>query len=52
MAASEAALTRLTGLDFPIVVAQCRAAGAAETPLRPPDVALPEPDRRPSAWDG
>jgi hypothetical protein len=51
MSASEGALARLGGLDFPLVVAECRAEGAVATPRRPADVALPEPDRRPSAWD-
>ena len=51
LAASESVLGRFAGLDFPIVVAECREAGAAGTPLSPADVALPEPDRRPSAWD-
>lgn len=51
LAATEAALARFSGLDFPIVVARCRAEGAAAEPLRPADVALPEPQRRRSAWD-
>ncbi|HEX8654135.1 MAG TPA: hypothetical protein VF693_02780 [Allosphingosinicella sp.] len=51
LAATEGALGAFAGLDFPIVVAECRAEGAAATPRRPADVALPEPDRRPSAWD-
>ena len=51
LAASEGALARFTNLDFPIVVAECRAEGAAAQPLRPADVALPAPDRRRSAWD-
>ena len=51
MAASEAALARLGGLDFPIVVAQCQAEGAVPSRIMPADVVLPDPDRRPSAWD-
>jgi hypothetical protein len=51
LAATESALARFGALDFPIVVAECRALGAAAAPLSPADVALPEPDRRPSAWD-
>ena len=51
LAASDGALARLSGVDFPIVVAQCREEAAAAAPLRAADVALPEPDRRASAWD-
>lgn len=51
LSATEAALARLGGLDFPIVVARCREADEAAPALLPADVALPEPDRRPSAWD-
>ena len=51
LAATDAALARFTGLDFPIVVAECRTQGAAATLVRPADIRLPEPDRRPSAWD-
>ncbi|HEX8644439.1 MAG TPA: hypothetical protein VF702_11065 [Allosphingosinicella sp.] len=51
LAATESALARVAALDFPIVVAECRALGAAAAPLSPSDVRLPEPDRRPSAWD-
>lgn len=51
LAGTEAVLARHTSLDFPIVVAECRAAGAGVTELRPAEVLLPEPDRRPSAWD-
>ena len=50
-AATEAALARFSDADFPIVVAQCRGEAEAGEPLRPADVSLPEPDRRPSAWD-
>ena len=51
LAATDGALARASNLDFPIVVAECRAAGAAATTLRPADIRLPDPDRRPSAWD-
>jgi hypothetical protein len=51
LAATDAALARFSSLDFPIVVAECRAQGAAAGQLRPADVRLPDPDRRPSAWD-
>jgi len=51
LAATEQTLARFTNLDFPIVVAECRAAGAAPTVLRPADVRLPDPDRRASAWN-
>jgi hypothetical protein len=51
LAATEGALARFTELDFPIVVAECRAANAPAGTLRPAEVRLPDPDRRPSAWD-
>lgn len=51
LAATEAALGRVANLDFPIVVAECRAEGAAAAPLRPADIALPDPHRRPRAPD-
>lgn len=51
LAASDSVLARHISLDFPIVVAECRRSGAAPTELRPADIRLPEPDRRPSAWD-
>jgi hypothetical protein len=51
LAATEAALAGFSSPDFPIVVAECRAEGAAAATLRPADVRLPDPDRRPSAWD-
>ena len=51
VAATEAALGRFSRLDFPIVVAECREEGAAPSTLRPADVALPDPERRPSALD-
>ena len=51
LAATDRALAGFTHLDFPIVVAQCRGEGEAAAPLLPADLLLPEPDRRPSAWD-
>ena len=45
LAATEAELSRHGGLAFPIVVAQCRPAGAAARPLSGSDVALPDPPR-------
>lgn len=51
LAATEGALARFESADFPIVVAECREAGAAAAPVLPADILLPEPDRRPSAWD-
>jgi len=50
-AATEGALQQFANLDFPVVVAECRAQRAAATPLRPADIRLPDPDRRPSAWN-
>ncbi len=41
-AATEAAVMRFSDLDFPVVVAQCRAAGAAPSLLAPADVKLPQ----------
>lgn len=41
-AATEAAVMRFSDFDFPVVVAQCRAAGAAPSPLSPADVKLPQ----------
>ncbi len=52
LAATETALAGFSNLDFPIVVAECRSEGEAARPLTPAEVALPEPDLRPSAWDG
>lgn len=43
-AATEAAVTRFSNIDYPVVVAQCQAADAAAIPLRGADVALPEPE--------
>jgi hypothetical protein len=51
LAAAEAELAHYSDLQFPIVVAECRQSGAAAAELRPADIRLPEPDRRPSAWD-
>ncbi|HEY0013838.1 MAG TPA: hypothetical protein VGB79_13430 [Allosphingosinicella sp.] len=50
LAATDGALARVD-VDFPVVVAECRPQGAAATPLGAADVRLPDPDRRPSAWD-
>ncbi|HEX8193965.1 MAG TPA: hypothetical protein VF552_13800 [Allosphingosinicella sp.] len=50
LAATDNALAGVN-VDFPVVVAECRAQGAAAAPLRGSDVRLPDPDRRPSAWD-
>ena len=50
LAATEGALAQATNLDFPVVVARCQEQGAA-APLSAADVRLPDPDRRPSAWD-
>jgi hypothetical protein len=50
LAATDGALASVN-VDFPVVVAECRAEGAAATALGAADVHLPEPDRRPSAWD-
>jgi hypothetical protein len=45
LAATEAELSHHDGLAFPILVAQCRRAGAAARPLSGSDVALPDPPR-------
>jgi len=50
LAATEAELARADA-PFPLVVAECREQGAAAVRRTPGEVALPEPDRRPSAWD-
>ncbi|HEX8216642.1 MAG TPA: hypothetical protein VF577_04170 [Allosphingosinicella sp.] len=50
-AAADAQLARAGDLAFPIVVAECRAEGEAAARVMPAEAALPEPDRRPSAWD-
>ena len=49
LAATEAELARFAGLQFPILVAECRQEGAAARPIMPADAALPEPDLRPIA---
>ncbi|HEY0111857.1 MAG TPA: hypothetical protein VGB59_01760 [Allosphingosinicella sp.] len=46
-AATEAAVTRNSDVDFPVVVAQCVAAGSPPARLTPNEVLLPEP--KPSA---
>ncbi|HEX8525855.1 hypothetical protein [Allosphingosinicella sp.] len=52
LAASDSELLRLgAGLEFPIVVAECRAQGAAPARIMAAEVVLPDPDRRSSAWD-
>ncbi|HYJ30955.1 MAG TPA: hypothetical protein VEW25_11505, partial [Allosphingosinicella sp.] len=51
LAATEQALARFSNLEFPTVVAECRTAGAVPATLRAADVRLPDPDRRPSAWN-
>jgi hypothetical protein len=50
VAATESALGAAAALDFPVVVAECRAQGAQAAPVRSAEVRLPEPDR-PSAWN-
>ena len=42
LAASTAQLARQDGLDFPVIVAECRRAGEIRVPLRANAVALPE----------
>jgi hypothetical protein len=46
VAATETALTRFTDVDFPVVVAQCVAAGSTAK-LGSADVRLPEPEESP-----
>lgn len=43
LAASDAQLARHTDLAFPVVVAECRAAGVQAAVLRADEVQLPEP---------
>jgi hypothetical protein len=52
LAATDAALVQY-GADapYPVVIAECRAEGGAPARLSGADALLPEPDRRPSAWD-
>jgi hypothetical protein len=45
-AATEAVLARNLGGDYPVIVAQCRRAGAASI-IRPREVKLPAPERTP-----
>ena len=47
LAATETELARFGGLQFPIVVAECRREGEAGRRLMPSDVALPEPQLGP-----
>jgi hypothetical protein len=51
LAATNNMLASYSNLDFPVVLAECRAASAVAGSIRGADVALPEPDRRPSAWN-
>lgn len=52
LAASDSVLARLgAGIDYPIVVAECRAQGTAPSRIMPAEIVLPVPDRRSSAWD-
>ena len=44
-AATEAALTRNTDIDYPVVAAECVAAGSTPTPPRASDVQRPGPGR-------
>ena len=46
-AATEAVLARHLEADFPVVVAQCLAAGADRAALSADQVALPEPEATP-----
>ncbi len=46
LAASDAQLARHTDLDFAVVVAECRRAGAQVASLRADEVRLPEPRGR------
>lgn len=48
-AATETQLSRFEDLQFPLVVAECRAHGAAPAAVLPDDVALPARDPRPDA---
>jgi hypothetical protein len=52
LAETDAALER-HGADapFPVVVAECRAEGAAPARLTGNEVRLPAPDTRPNAWN-
>ena len=46
-AATEAAVTRNSDVDYPVIVAQCVAAGASPDRLNPADVDRPGPGRAP-----
>ena len=46
-AATEAQLVRHGNLPFPVVVAECRQAGAAARTVRPAEVMTPEPQANP-----
>ena len=48
-AATEAAVARNSDVDYPVVVAQCVAAGARPGRLQPDEVPLPPPPAGPSA---
>ena len=45
MAATEAAMIANSGADYPVVVAQCVAAGSNLSAPRPAEVMLPQPGR-------
>lgn len=45
--ATDAMLARHAGLDFPVVVAQCRPAAGDFTPPRADEIDLPEPEANP-----
>lgn len=47
MAETEAALSQFSGIDYPVVVAQCRPASAAAGGLKADEVKLPEPEATP-----
>jgi hypothetical protein len=51
LAATGQVLARFSNLEFPTVVAECRAEGAVPATLTAASVRLPDPDRRPSAWN-
>ena len=47
--ASEAAASRHSDVDFPVVVAQCVAAGSSPAPVAPSELKLPEGGKAPAA---
>ena len=47
-AQTEPQLVRYGDLPYPVVVAQCRPAGATAEPVSPEAVALPEPEQNPA----